>query len=248
MKPVGRVHDVPEPVAGIVLRPEYGVHVPGIAAHGAEPVDHVHAVHVEDAAAARRVRPPRVEEFVGPVVRVLRHRDRQRRAEQVVGRQLHHPRPRRPQPPLVPDHQLHVVATARRNHAPTLRHRARHRLLAEHVHAGLGGGNGNLRMHVVGGGHQHRVQALAPQQLAVIAVAGNLGAQRGGRCREVSGIGIAQRRQLGLLDGVTRQVLAEVSAPHQRKPRPAGSRIRCGGTHRSAHAGQILPRITGLIR
>ncbi len=200
---------------------------------------------MEEATAARRVHPPRVEEVVGPVVRVLRHRDRQRRAEQVIGGQLHHPRPRRPQPPLVTDHQLHAVPLARRHHAPALPRRARHRLLAEHVHAGLGGRHGNLRVHVVGCGHQHRIEALAPQQLAVVAIAGHTGTQRGGRSSEVAGIGIAQRRQLGMLDGVARQVLAEVPAPHQRKPRPAGFSIRCGGTHRSAHAGGILPRIAG---
>ena len=196
------------------------------------------------AAAPRRVRPPRVEEFVGPVVRVLRHRDRQGRSEQGIGGQLHHPRPGRPQPPLVPDHQLHAVAPARRHHVPALPRRARHRLLAEHVHAGLGGRRGDLRVHVVGGGHQHRVQALAPQQLAEIAVAGHLGTQRGGRSGEAAGVRVAQRRQLGAHYGVTRQVLAEVPAPHQRKPRPAGSRNRCGGTHRSAHRRRIVPRIT----
>ena len=191
---------------------------------------------MEEAAAARRVRPPRIEEAVRPVVGVLRHRDRQRRSEQGIVGQLHHPRPGRPQPPLVPDHQFHVVTPARRHHVPALPHRARHRLLTEHVHPGLGGSPGNLRVHVIGGGHQHRIEALAPQQLAIIAIARHVRSQGLGSSREVAGVGIAQRRQLGLLDGVARQVLAELPAPHQRKPRLPGPRTPSSGRFQSAHA------------
>jgi hypothetical protein len=99
-----------------------------------------------------------------------------------------------------------------------------HRLLHEHVAAGRQGLPAMREVRRVRGRDHHRVQLRLAIHVCRIVVRGRRWRARqflpqmlGDPILDESRVDIAQRRQLGVLDGVARQVLAEVAAAHQRK-------------------------------